>query len=210
MRLVGGISAAATSLIVDTTTGLPAVPFTLMLEPGATVEEIVTVTAVGGTTLTATRGVGGTSAQIHLNGVEIRHAYYGQDFQDSRNHEANAAIHGTTYSFTFSTTGILAVADGKSRIYNDTGATLTITSTRASVDAAPTGAAVIVTVKKNGTSIWSVTPANRPTIAASTNTAPGGTPDTASWANGEYLTADVTQAGSVIAGSDLTVQVLAK
>ena len=96
MHLVGSITGAAASLIVDVTTGLPTVPFTLMLDPGLSVEEIVTVTAAGGTTLTVTRGVGGTGAQAHDNGVEVRHAYYGADFQDSRNHEAATTGHGAT------------------------------------------------------------------------------------------------------------------
>jgi len=96
MHLVGSITGAAASLIVDVTTGLPTVPFTLLLDPGASIEEVVTVTAVGGTTLTVTRGVGGTSAQAHDNGAEVRHAYYGQDFQDSRDHEASTTAHGAT------------------------------------------------------------------------------------------------------------------
>ena len=56
MALIGGISAAAVSIVVDTTTGLPAVPFTLMLDPGVAAEEIIEATAIGGTTLTVTRG----------------------------------------------------------------------------------------------------------------------------------------------------------
>lgn len=97
MRLAGGITGAAASLIVDTVTGLPSVPFTLMLDPGQATEEIVEVTAAGGTTLTVTRGVDGTSAQAHLNGGEVRHAYSARDFQDSRNHEANTTTaHGVT------------------------------------------------------------------------------------------------------------------
>ena len=96
MHLVGSITGAAASLIVDVTTGLPTVPFTLMLDPSLGVEEVVTVTAVGGTTLTVTRGVGGTSAQAHNNGAEVRHAYYGQDFQDSRDHEASTTAHSAT------------------------------------------------------------------------------------------------------------------
>jgi microcystin-dependent protein/uncharacterized metal-binding protein len=97
MHLVGGITGAAASLIVDTVTGLPSVPFTLMLDPGVGSEEIVEVTAAGGTTLTVTRGVDGTSAQSHTNGAEVRHAYSARDFQDSRNHEANlTTAHGVT------------------------------------------------------------------------------------------------------------------
>ena len=96
MHLVGSISGAAASLIVDVTTGLPTAPFTLLLDPGAVVEEVVTVTAVGGTTLTVTRGADGTSAQSHDNGAEIRHAYSARDFQDSRNHEGSVTAHGAT------------------------------------------------------------------------------------------------------------------
>jgi hypothetical protein len=97
MHLVGGITGAAASLIVDTVTGLPTAPFTLLLDPGVATEEIVEVTAAGGTTLTVTRGVDGTSAQAHLNGGEVRHAYSARDFQDSRDHEANTTTaHGVT------------------------------------------------------------------------------------------------------------------
>jgi len=97
MRLAGDITGAAASLIVDTVTGLPTVPFTLLLDPGVATEEVVEVTAAGGTTLTVTRGVDGTSAQSHTNGAEVRHAYSARDFQDSRNHEANTTTaHGVT------------------------------------------------------------------------------------------------------------------
>jgi len=96
MALIGGISAAAVSIVVDTTTGLPAVPFTLMLDPGVAAEEIIEVTAVGGTTLTVTRGIDGTTAQSHLTGAEIRHAYSARDFRDSRVHEAATIAHGLT------------------------------------------------------------------------------------------------------------------
>jgi len=96
MHLVGGITGAAASLIVDTVTGLPTAPFTLLLDPGVASEEVIEVTAVGGTTLTVTRGVDGTSAQAHTNGAEVRHAYSARDFQDSRNHEAATAVHGVS------------------------------------------------------------------------------------------------------------------
>ena len=98
MLLAGGVSAVATSIIVDTVVGLPAsFPYTLMLDPGVALEELVDVTAAAGTTLTITRGVDGTSAQAHLNGAEVRHAYSARDFADSRNHEANTTTaHGVT------------------------------------------------------------------------------------------------------------------
>ena len=124
--------------------------------------------------------------------------------------EAATARAAEVVTNVFSYTGALIVVAGKSRVYNDSGRALTITATRASVGTAPTGAAVIVTIDKNGTSIHATTPANRPTIAVSTFTAAGGTPDTTAWAAGEYLSVDIAQIGSTIAGADLTVQVTAK
>ena len=109
----------------------------------------------------------------------------------------------------FSSGGTLAIATGTFKVYNDTGRTLTITSTRASVGTAPTGAAVIVDIHKNGTTIFT-TQSARPTIAISGVTAVGGTPAVTAWAAGEYLTVDIDQIGSTVAGASLTVQILAK
>lgn len=108
-------------------------------------------------------------------------------------------------SRTFSTTGTAVVATGAHRLYNDTGGTLTVTTVRAAVGTAPTGAALVVDVNKNGTTIFP-TQANRPSIAAAGFTATG-TPGVTGWAAGEYLTVDVDQVGSTVPGSDLTVTV---
>lgn len=105
-------------------------------------------------------------------------------------------------------TGILTVVAGTSRIYNITGRTLTITSVQASVSTAPTGASIIVDITKNGTSIYT-TQTNRPTIAISGFSAAGGVPNL-TWANGEYLTVDIDQIGSTVAGANLTVQIVAR
>jgi len=103
--------------------------------------------------------------------------------------------------------GALAVVGGTFRLYNDSGAAWTITSVRASVGTAPTGASVIVDVNVDGTTIFS-TQANRPTIAAAANTSSTVTNmNTTSVANGSYLTVDIDQVGSTVAGSDLSVQV---
>lgn len=91
--------------------------------------------------------------------------------------------------------------------YNDSDTTLYISKVRASVGTAPTGAALIADVKLDGTSIYATTTANRPTIAVSTTTALGGTPDTVAVPAGSALTFAVTQIGSTVAGSDLSVQV---
>lgn len=103
----------------------------------------------------------------------------------------------------FGSDGALTVKTGTSRWRFPFAAT--ILGTTASVGTAPTGASLILDVKKNGTTIYSTT-GNRPTIAISgfaTTTEP--TPDVTAMAVGDYLTVDVAQIGSTVAGSDLTV-----
>jgi hypothetical protein len=114
--------------------------------------------------------------------------------------------------FAFSSGGptspALTVAVGKSRLYNDTGATLTIKSVRASVGTAPTGSSIIVDININGTTIFS-TQGNRPTIAAGGFTSGKVTNmNTATISDGSYFTVDLDAVGSTVAGADLTVQVL--
>ena len=82
----------------------------------------------------------------------------------------------------------------------------TITNVAAVINTAPTGASVIIDVNKNGTTIFT-TQANRPTIAVSTNADNTSTPDVTSIAANDYLTVDVDQIGSTVAGSDLTVRI---
>lgn len=107
----------------------------------------------------------------------------------------------------YSYTGTLAVGPGTFRLYNDMGSTWTITGVRASVGTAPAGASVIIDINKNGSSIFT-TQANRPTVAAATNTSGNVTNmDVTTVAAGEYLTVDIDQIGSITAGADLTVQV---
>lgn len=96
--LSGSISAGAASVTVGATTGFPgSFPYVLALDFGAATEELVTVTAAAGTTLTVTRGYGGTSAQTHSLGAVVRHVYNAQDATDFRTHEAaTAAVHGVS------------------------------------------------------------------------------------------------------------------
>jgi hypothetical protein len=101
---------------------------------------------------------------------------------------------------------------------NDAAQPLHISHVRASVNTAPTGASILVDVKLNGTTSILTAPF---AIAASTFTGVGVIDDIAwpdpnpatialaTWDPGDYLTVEVTQVGSTIAGSDLTVQVWA-
>lgn len=102
--------------------------------------------------------------------------------------------------------GTLAVAAGTTRIYNDTGATWTISSIRATVETAPTGGTVVVDVNKNGTTLFT-TQANRPTIASAGLTSGKVTnADVTTVADGDYLTVDVDTTTSPAA--DLTVSIV--
>lgn len=98
----------------------------------------------------------------------------------------------------------LTVDTGLSRWYNRTGLTLTIVGAWISAGVAPTGAPIIIDVNKNGTTIYT-TQGNRPTITASTNGgAISAAPAITSFAQGDYLTIDIDQIGSTIAGGYLT------
>jgi len=85
--------------------------------------------------------------------------------------------------------------------------TLTIVKVKICVKTAPTGAAIIVDVNKNGTTIFT-TQANRPQIAIGATTGDSGTPDVTALAETDKITIDIDQVGSTIAGADLTVEVV--
>lgn len=106
--------------------------------------------------------------------------------------------------YTFSVTGAVTVATGKSRMYLE--GSYTVETIRVAANTAPTGAALIVDVNKNGTTIFT-TQGNRPQVAASANSGTSNSPDVLTFASGDYITVDVDQIGSTVAGSDLTVTV---
>ena len=119
--------------------------------------------------------------------------------------DAQLAI-GLTHTYAFSNTGNLVAETGTHRLYNDSASSWTIAGVRASAGVAPTGASVIVDININGTTIFT-TQANRPTIAASGFTSGKVTNmDVTSVPVGSYVTVDVDQVGSTIAGGQLTVQ----
>lgn len=106
----------------------------------------------------------------------------------------------------YSYTGNLSVNTGTFRLYNDSGVAWTIAGVRASVGTAPGGVSIIIDIKKNGVTIFT-TQANRPTIAAGSNTSGNVTNmDINTVAAGEYLTVDISQIGTTTIGADLTVQ----
>lgn len=85
--------------------------------------------------------------------------------------------------------------------------TLTIVKVKVVVKTAPTGAALVVDVNKNGTTIFT-TQGGRPSIAAGDTTDDSDTPDVTALAETDKLTVDIDTVGSTIAGADLTVEVV--
>ena len=78
-----------TSFIVVSISGFPSnFPYTLIVDPDTSKEEVVTVTAGSSTTLTVTRGGDGTAAVAHSAGAVIRHGVSGRDFRESQTHIA--------------------------------------------------------------------------------------------------------------------------
>ena len=75
------ISDADTSLTVNSSTGYPAVPFTIAINPGTSSEEIILVGAKSGTTFsTLTRGYDGSTARAHTSGASVKHVAAAEDF----------------------------------------------------------------------------------------------------------------------------------
>lgn len=83
-----------------------------------------------------------------------------------------------------------------------------VTGVTLSVGTAPTGAALICDLHKNGVSMFTTT-ANRPTIAAAGTKTPtrSAAPDVARFVTGDEIMLVPTQVGSTVAGSDLNVSV---
>jgi hypothetical protein len=102
----------------------------------------------------------------------------------------------------FTQPGTLTVGTGKARLKFPF--SVTLQTVGIAVDTAPTGASLIVDVNKNGTTVFT-TQANRPTITASGFASADMTPNTTAMATTDYLTIDIDQIGSTIAGADLTV-----
>jgi hypothetical protein len=104
--------------------------------------------------------------------------------------------------------GAATVSEGETLWVNRTGKTLTIHGAWLYAKTAPTGAALIADVLKNGTTIYT-TQSNRPQAASGSN---GGAltaaPDVTTLADGDTLRVDIEQIGSTVAGSGVSVGVV--
>jgi hypothetical protein len=98
--------------------------------------------------------------------------------------------------------GTLATKTGVLRLYNNSDSAWVIYRSDVYVSTAPTGSSAIFGVRKNGAAA-SITL----TVAAAGNSASSTTK--LSVAVGDYLTVDLSQVGSTVAGSDAQVTILA-
>jgi hypothetical protein len=89
------------------------------------------------------------------------------------------------------------------QIPNVTGAAKTLESVHVRAKTAPSTQALIVDIHKNGTTIFS-TQANRPQVSVGNHTGSSSALDVTSWAEGEYLEAEIDQAD----GADIVVIVV--
>lgn len=96
--LTDSCSALATSIVVNSVSGLPiSYPFTLIIDRGTASEEAVSVTAAAGTTLTVTRGIDGTTAFAHTKDAVVVHGITAQDIREANAHvNATSGVHGAT------------------------------------------------------------------------------------------------------------------
>ena len=94
------MNSSVTTMQLNNLTGVPAYPFTLVIEPDTTNEEIVTALSLdAGTTVNIARAQDGTSAVSHDIGSEVRHMITARDLQEPQNHmAASSGVHGVTGS----------------------------------------------------------------------------------------------------------------
>jgi len=84
-------------LFNEGTTGLPSVPFVLVLNPDTTNEEAVLAISLSGSTYTVTRNIEGGGVKSHTANQEVRHMIVGSDLQLVHNHLDNTTTaHGVS------------------------------------------------------------------------------------------------------------------
>ena len=84
---------ATTGVVVVSISGFPTTfPYTLILDPDTSKEEVVTVTSGSTTTLVITRGQDGTTAFAHAAGTSVRHGVSAREFKELQTHIAARGV----------------------------------------------------------------------------------------------------------------------
>jgi hypothetical protein len=94
----GSLTASATSVVVTSVTGFPTqFPYVAAIERNTASEELVLVTTAVGTSLTVTRGYGGTTGKAHAASVNFEHVVDATDADEANLHINSASgVHGVT------------------------------------------------------------------------------------------------------------------
>lgn len=108
-------------------------------------------------------------------------------------------------ALTYGIPGVLAVGVGAARWYPQRN--ITILGVVPAAGIAPTGASLLFDLNIDGATAFS-TQANRPAVASGSYSGSAAVPNVVDVNEGSYLTLDVDQVGSTVAGSHATVQVL--
>jgi hypothetical protein len=98
--LSSAVTISGTSIVVGSVVGFPTnYPYTLALDFDTSKEELVSVTAASGTTLTIARANDGTSAIAHDAGAGVKHVSSARDYREPQEHiAASVGVHGLTGS----------------------------------------------------------------------------------------------------------------
>ena len=110
-------------------------------------------------------------------------------------------------TLTWSRDGTATPSAGLLRWYNRTGGARTVVGVWVSAATPPTGQPLVVDLNKNGVTMFT-TQANRAQVPVGANVGTTAVPDVVTIADGEYLTVDVDQVGSVAAGADVVAGIL--
>jgi microcystin-dependent protein len=100
--LTADVSSVATQITLNNVTGLPSVPYVLVLNPDTANEEVILVTTdqdgVTSPTVKVSRAIEtGASAQTHTNGDTVKHMIVGSDLQLPHDHIDNTTTaHGVS------------------------------------------------------------------------------------------------------------------
>jgi hypothetical protein len=101
-KLLASIAAASqgdttTGVLVNSISGFPTTfPYTLILDPDTSKEEVVTVTSGSSTTIVLTRGQDNTTAFAHSAGAAVRHGVSAREFKELQTHISARGVDADT------------------------------------------------------------------------------------------------------------------
>lgn len=157
--------------------------------------------ASGLITLTSSGAPSATLADGALAVDSTNHQFY---FRSGSSWRQVSGSGGGPQVQTFTISGTLSSGIGLARWYAPR--SITISNVIVSVSTAPTGNTLIFDVNKNDTSIFT-NQANRPTIQVGAFSDLTSVPNTTTLIAGDYLTVDIDQIGSTVAGANAVVQI---